>query len=294
MKIVNSIIKNYCAQCNCQSRHTVLYSISQKANHNEDFCFEEELLVVQCLGCETISFRREYVDENSYPEEDSSLQVDIYTYPNSQPKEIRVSMPAEYEFGLPRKIRIIYSETIDALNSDCLILCAAGFRALIEAVCMQFEVGGKNLEIRINKLYTNGHISKKDRDRLHAIRFLGNDSLHEIAIPNKVDLLLVHEIVGNLLNGLYLLEKKISNRLPLPIKDYDEFKSFLALCLIEQIPGTKSTLRKMLLRSKKLVNEDLEKFEVLLKKDIEKGEFTKLRMVKADTDLKEQMYEVVS
>ena len=203
-------------------------------------------------------------------------------------------MPVEYEFGLPRKIRTIYSETIDALNSDCLILCAAGFRALIEAVCMQFEVGGKSLEIRINKLYTNGHISKKDRDRLHAIRFLGNDSLHEIAIPNKVDLLLVNEIVGNLLNGLYLLEKKISNRLPLPIKDYDEFRSFLAVCLIEQISGTKSTLRKMLLRSKRLVNEDLENFEVLLKKDIEKGEFTKLRMVETDTDSKEQVYEVVA
>jgi hypothetical protein len=62
----------------------------------------------------------------------------------------------------------------------------------------------------LNKLLANGLITKKASERLHSIRYIRNDSIHELKEPEEEQLLLVLEIIHHLLNDLYLIDVEIA------------------------------------------------------------------------------------
>lgn len=110
-----------------------------------------------------------------YDEEGSAIYPTRYmTYPFHQ----QIAKGLTDLWSVPENISAAYKETLTALNNKCFLLAAAGFRMVIEAVCKENNVQGKSLETKINNLAKDGIIIKHDRDRLHSIRFMGNDSVH--------------------------------------------------------------------------------------------------------------------
>ena len=119
----------------------------------------------------------------------------------------------------PRAI-IVYS-----LKNNCYLLSGVGLRAVIEAVCIEQSITGRNLEVKINNLVKNKLITEKDANRLHSIRFLGNDSVHEMDVPNEAKLRAAIEIVEHMLKNLYLIDIEASEHLDTIISNYDDFKA---------------------------------------------------------------------
>ncbi len=109
---------------------------------------------------------------------------------------------------LPKKLDKIYRETIGAFNNHLFVLCAAGLRTLIEGICDDKNMKGKNLEDKINNLV--GILPANIVASLHSFRFIGNEALHELTTPNPDDLQLAIEVSEDLLNFLYELDYKAS------------------------------------------------------------------------------------
>ena len=108
---------------------------------------------------------------------------------------------------LKPRLRTIYSEAIKSFNYGGLLLCTAGLRALLEGICDDKRVNGRNLLEKINNLQPllpNKNIIKS----LHHFRFTGNKALHDLKAPERSDTKLAIEVIEDLLSFFYELDYK--------------------------------------------------------------------------------------
>jgi hypothetical protein len=174
------------------------------------------------MGCDVKSFRfdsgiSDYPVYDALGEEIETLYTTLY------PPFIWGHKDLEEVYLLPSSIQKIYNESVNALKAKCNILAGAGFRAVIEAICQDKNILGGNLEQKINNLQKDGLITKNECSRLHSIRFLGNDSIHEMIEPNDGQLEAVLKITEHLLNNIYIIDPSAGFYLDTPINDFNSF-----------------------------------------------------------------------
>ena len=130
--------------------------------------------------------------------------------------------------NVPEFLANLYSQVLDAYNSESYLLSAVGLRSIIEGICKDlnvtdgycFDESGEikllkdgnqlrltNLYGKINGLVEKGLIVAKQATVLHQVRELGNYAVHEIESPTRKALYLGVEIIENILYTLYDLEK---------------------------------------------------------------------------------------
>lgn len=281
--------KFYCRDCKGVRNHEKLFEKIITPDYDVDaFMFSDKYIVVQCSGCSCLTFVRLYGDESmfSYNQDTESQEYyyDTTIYPPAKPHCSSV----EYLHFVPQIVQKIYKETITALNSELYILAGAGFRGVIEAICKDLNITGRNLESKIKKLNTLGHITQKQSEIVHSIRFLGNDSLHEIQVPKLDKLILLLYIVNHLIVNLYIQDKLIENKLDTLISQYDKFISLLKHKLSQEQINTKKSLTDYLGKSKRRVDSNqFAAFEQNLIQEINNGQFQYLSIVSPD------LYELV-
>lgn len=148
-------IKNHCRLCNRQTNHIV--KSMEVANENVEehsFYSTERYAIIQCLGCESYSFRREYEDNQTFNYDDHGHEEYIITIDN-YPLVLKEHKALDGAWYLPEDIKLVYRETVAAFAADCKVLAAVGCRAIIEAVCLDKKIVGKDLELKINNLLKN-------------------------------------------------------------------------------------------------------------------------------------------
>ena len=221
---INNVIKVLCNNCRNSTKHKVLKSIKEKGSEpwdsTHDFFWETDYEIIQCLGCESISFRSNSINSEHDDHEGRSIPT-IRIYPQRSSD----SLLAKNYLNVPFNIQRIYNETIECYNYDNLTLCGAGVRALVEGICQEngitegnvqyTEKDGtikivkkSNLQGKINGLNDNGILTSKSADILHEHRFLGNSAVHELAKPTSEELKLAIEIIENVLDTLYEIPNK--------------------------------------------------------------------------------------
>lgn len=218
--------KDYCPNCQQITNHKCLFNVSEGSDHDSDFHWEENYETIQCLGCENIQFRNRYYNEHMYTYTDEGDEVP-YSVSKYFPKTLTNHSLVKNIYHLPNKLRIVYIETIEALKNNCYLLAGVGLRAIIEAICLDQSISGRNLEVKINNLVRNKLITEKDGKRLHSIRFLGNDSVHEMDVPKEEKLRVALEIAEHLFKNLYLIDIEISQHLDTIISEYEDFKNLV-------------------------------------------------------------------
>jgi hypothetical protein len=109
---------------------------------------------------------------------------------------------------IPKKLNNIYRESLIAFNNNIAVLCSIGIRSLIEGICADKNIEGKNLEERINNMVAI--LPKNIVKNLHSIRFIGNIAAHELTASDTKELKIAIEICEDLLNYLYELDYKSS------------------------------------------------------------------------------------
>ena len=252
----------------------------------------EEYRVVQCCGCDHISFNLESVDESMVRYNEIEGSEELYPEYTSYPVAEGKIKPIEFTWNFPNTIYSIYRETITALNEKCYFLAGAGFRMIIEAICKDKQIKFKNLEAQINGLRRQGIISEADRNRLHSIRFVGNDSVHVTKSPTKEDLNLLLEIINGILFNLYVIEDKLRGKLEKPIQKYEDFERLLLDALSSYEIGHVDILSNLLPKNRQLIKDDISTFETQLKQNIEEGKCAKLELYPTRADRKQQ-YKIV-
>lgn len=197
-------MKVYCGYCNIKTNHNKLY---EKENSGWDEYHEiyasTKYQVVQCKGCDTISFRVESICSEDIDPNTGEIVVYETLYP-----EAKEDMLVVKDYFMPIKIYKIYREVINTYNSDNNTLCAAGIRALIEGICAEQQINNKSLQSKITELVSKGIITEAHSDALHTLRFIGNKALHELDVPTKPELKLAIEIMEHTLENIYDLPQK--------------------------------------------------------------------------------------
>lgn len=219
--------KDYCPKCCQNTNHTSLFKEHTSSDRNDDFQWREDFHIIKCNGCDNIQYRTTNSDESMVEydhEEDRQYQYEEKIY---YPKNLKDHQILTNIYNIPNKIRVVYIETIEAMKNNCYLLTAVGLRAIIEAICIEQNITGRNLELKINNLSKNKLITEKDSNRLHSIRFLGNDSVHEMDVPKENKLNVALKIVENLINNLYLIDIDADMHLDTIITDYEIFKNLL-------------------------------------------------------------------
>ncbi|MUU78462.1 DUF4145 domain-containing protein [Winogradskyella endarachnes] len=223
-KTKDKIEKVLCTSCENTTKHKVLTSINEKGTepwgNYASFDWNTDYEIIQCLGCDTVSFRYYSINsENTDHEYRPIPTIRIY------PKRGKDTLTTKHYFNVPYNLQRIYSETIDSYNNGNLTLCGAGVRALVEGLCQENGITGGNVEIikkdgskdkklrtnlqgKINGLHESGKLTAQYADILHEHRFLGNEAVHELSLPSKEDLNLAIEIVENVFDTLYEIPSK--------------------------------------------------------------------------------------
>jgi len=228
--------------------------------------------LVECNGCETISFRKEYHDYEVYYQignDEYTHDITIDTYPHT----IKNHNHIESVYEIPNIVRSIYKESILAIQEGAYTLAGLGLRASIEAICNDKNVNGSNLQIRINAMSRSGLISKSDAARLHAIRFMGNDAAHEIKKAKEQSVLIALKIIEHILLSVYVFEEEVSEYLETPISSIIEALPILKNNLSKLEENSTFTLIKWLGSSRRRVMENLEQIENDLNLKIQSGDF---------------------
>lgn len=252
----NTKSKNYCPSCRKDTNHSLLFNQKQSTQyHEEDYRWSKLFQVIQCDGCESIQYREVYSDETmiQYDEEGNLEHFDEISY---YPPFLKINSILENSYHIPQKIRIVYHETIQAFKAKSYLLSGVGFRAVIEAICIQEGIKGKNLEQKILNLLKNKLITDKESNRLHSIRFLGNDSVHEMVVPSEKKLYIVLNIIEHLLNNLYIIDKEAKSELDTIIDNYEDFSKLISLKIEKLKEGEEKSLKEILEKNIRRISSD--------------------------------------
>lgn len=246
--------KTHCNNCKGKRNHKELFEKKIRGGEDDGFVWIEKFKVIECLGCNNISFLKVYGDISmiEYDHHNNPVHYDeetVYPYYLEKGEEIK------YQHHLPSTIKIIYQETISAFKANSYILTAGGLRAIIEAICNHLKIKNDNLEKRIDSLHKKGHLTLSESKRLHSIRFLGNDALHEMAKPKKEHLYLLLEIVNHLLANLFINDKIIKGKVATIIDKYEEFVNLIENLISDELVKKEMTLSNLLGKSKRLVEK---------------------------------------
>lgn len=238
--------KDYCPKCKLLTNHTSLHktTISEEDQHADHWTKDFE--VISCNGCDNIQFRTVFFDEYMRGWDDFNNVEYFYDDKKYYPGNLISHQTIKNEFHIPSQIRIVYLETLKAMINGCYILSGVGLRAAIEAVCLEENIKGRSLEVKINNLEKGKLITEKDASRLHSIRFLGNDSVHEMEVPNEKKLRIALDIVENLIKNLYLIDIEANQHLDTIISTFEEFKTLLLKKSKVLKPGDEKSIKEIL------------------------------------------------
>ena len=266
----SKLIMNYCISCRQETKHNILF-VKEKMSNPEEYHCCEYYRVVECAGCENVSFRYEFHDFESYHHDEDGndeYEINIDTYP----KALKSHKTLNSTYNLPPKIKVVYLETILSFKAESFLLTGVGFRAVIEAICIEEKIKGSNLEQKINNLVKNKLITEKEAERLHTIRFLGNDSIHDMEVPTEKKLYLVLDIVEHLLRNLYLMDKEAKSFLDFVIKEYEDFEELVLQSSMKIKEGEEKTVKQILGKHIRRLGTNLLTFEPNFIQRIKNGE----------------------
>lgn len=196
--------KIHCSTCRIYTNHNIVWDFEKidQAEEADEIWWKTKYEALQCLGCDTVALRKEDVfSEDPYPK--------IIIWPKTNWRMIKTKF-VNYGSDIPQSIKRIYSETIQAYNSELPTLCASGVRTTIAAVCRDKNIKKSDLKKEIDELKNKGIITNNFANALHENRFLGNDAVHENAIFGDEELKAAIELVENLIETVYGIESKTS------------------------------------------------------------------------------------
>jgi hypothetical protein len=202
--------KLYCNTCKVETHHELKATHSRRYDEllEQDFGDERydadqyhywehtRYLFWVCCGCDTATLEEIFTQEGWSGHEATSLH----------PKRVTRDWLPKRFLQLDSKLSSIYSEVIQSFNTRLDILCAMGLRALLEGICAEKGITGRNLAERIDGL--KDHLPSNIVGSLHGFRFMGNEAAHELQAPARGELQLAIEVIEDLLNFMYELDYK--------------------------------------------------------------------------------------
>ena len=198
-----------CSRCLNSTHHKVLQSADVSGIWLPgSIHYTDEYQIVQCQGCDTISFRKNSTNSEDYDtfEMPDGTTEDIYEdHVDIYPSRIAGRTKVKRHWLLPHQVNRMYDETHSSLSNKLSTLGSVGIRVLVESVCIEKQAIGKNLKEKINDLVAKGVLTESGATILHGLRDLGNESAHEMKSQDEESIDLAMDVVENLLQSVFIL-----------------------------------------------------------------------------------------
>ena len=210
---LDEVPKVSCAQCNNETKHNILASVELAGSHPA-IDWKDNYQIIQCRGCETISFRKVHTnseDWDGYYLPDGSTEYEYVEHIELFPSREQHRQAINDADQLPTKIRLIYLETIESISAGQPVLAGVGIRAIVETICKDANANGKDLKNKIDNLVTIGKLTPGGAETLHKLRVLGNAAAHDVVPHSAEQLGLGMDVLEHLLADLYILPGKVTN-----------------------------------------------------------------------------------
>lgn len=217
----SDIRKAFCNSCSGERNHHILFSKldQESTDYGSYYC---KYQIIQCLGCEYVHFLKECGEDDNlqpYYDIDGNTQYehypDIHLYPPKEQIQLQF-IKFDSNSSLVSKY---FDESVAAFNNDLILLSAIGLRACLERFCHYNEIIEGNLKGEIDKLKQKNIILKDEHKQLHGIRFLGNESAHEV-LPQikKKQIISAIQVFENIFLRVYNLNETTIHHEQLKIK----------------------------------------------------------------------------
>lgn len=204
-------LKVVCRECCRETIHIIAASYMESGSedvgggHSVDWTCENQ--VIQCLGCESVSFRVvSTCSEDYHVDEDGMEYIETIKYYPGRAERLKGINTCL----LPAMVQPIYEETVLAIENEQNVLAGIGVRALIETICKDQEAEGKDLYHKINSLKDKSILTSEGAETLHKLRILGNSAAHEVKAHNKEQLFLALQIIDHMLDGTYIIPHQVA------------------------------------------------------------------------------------
>jgi hypothetical protein len=222
----DTVVKSYCTKCRGITKHIVIKEVERSLSPDNtpgmgiDY-WGQAHQVVACRGCDERSFRCVTVCSEDLDPETGDLAESVVSYPGEPPASREDMLEVRPFPHLTKKPRRIYRETIEAYNNELYTLAAGGLRAIVEAICIDKAIADgpveekdkatgvarttrrNNLQGKIFGMAEKGFLTQKQAEVLHEHRFMGNDALHELEMPDADSLKLAIDIIEHTLVTIY-------------------------------------------------------------------------------------------
>jgi len=205
--------KFVCRECSKETQHAILAAYTERGSEDcargNSFDWNSVSQIIQCQGCESVSFRTCSTNSEDYDHDYDSgepYSIETITYYPGRSAGIK----AIESYLLPPVVQSIYQETVLAIENEQSILAGIGIRALIESICKDLNAEGNNLHDKINSLHRKAIVTNEGLATLHKLRVLGNDAAHEVKKHTKQQLSLALRIIEHMLDGTYVIPSKVS------------------------------------------------------------------------------------
>jgi hypothetical protein len=218
--------------------------------------------------------------ESAYPISDGEWEVpkEIFNFP----RVLNGHKKLGDLWDVPKLVREIYTQSLNAIRDESNTLAGMGLRATVEAICNDQTIQGRSLDKKIDGLAKKGLISQRDAERLHAIRFLGNDAAHEISSSTESNLITGLRIIEHLLLTLYVLDGAVAEGLDAIIKFPEKFLELLNKKLKTFTSGEEIPLAKIYGKDIRRLHGYASQHEIFLITEINNSNYTKLLIGKVD------------
>ncbi|WP_459500897.1 DUF4145 domain-containing protein [Bacillus sp. C1] len=230
----------YCYSCKKKTNHMHVQNNEGKKleyiklatpEESQDFQYRDSYSIVQCLGCDEVSFLRAYCDEDMLKigYDGNWESYEEYTVYPEEPKEETKGLYLEYksiyEFNnIPDFIFDLREEVIEAYRKEMFLLCSMGIRMLLEGICkekgivqiqkiknkeLQFDKSGnpemRNLSLheKIEELHKQQYIIESHKGVLHQVRGMGNYAAHEMITYSPETIAQALKIIEHMLYSIY-------------------------------------------------------------------------------------------
>jgi len=195
-----------CAYCKHSTNHKVLKSVEDKWGSDFGLTGNHNHLIVQCLGCDIISYCKESSDNETYDEAVDERGITILNYKviTDQYPTVNTAYQNPQPFSsMPKAVELVYHETYKALTHGLDKLSGSGIRQIVETVCIVNGIKRGLLSHKINELYSGGLVTEEMKDLLHNVRLFGNIQVHQIGSPEFLELTEAWGAVNTFLASLY-------------------------------------------------------------------------------------------
>lgn len=203
-----------CSQCGQVTCHRVMTRVaSSDESENGEVQVWDWHEVVQCGGCRAVSFCHASQCSEDFDFDPRTGEQFLSVTKKLYPSRVAGRPLLRDAHYLPHGVYLIYQEAHGALSNDLRISAGFGIRAIVEAVCKDRSVDGKDLQKKIDALADDGDITSAGAKILHSLRFMGNEAVHEMKRHTDEEMSAAFDVIENLLQNVYIIPRH-AERLP--------------------------------------------------------------------------------